>query len=523
MLRLSVSSCPVPAARGTSLWSCTVRYQWLALCLLLLTFLTGCARGPDEADVRDVVSERLRSAFHDPLLEIASLKRMGSASLAAGGDGAARMIVYYNARFTLERDYRFSDWDALNPAALASLLGATERGISGIQSTGNAAGDSLLVHGSVTFSKEDDGDWKPVLFVPPEAPDAVPVQDQASETARELVEPIMERFSVMPPSQAAASRAIIAEELQEAMRQIDLRLDNLQRVLVVAGGQPSGEYAVVAKEIATLGKPVGVRVAATTTEGSVQNAQLLRSHFATVGIVQSDVALMAFQGTGPFAAQGAAPSLRALGSLFPEAVQFVVRADGPTSVSALRGLKVDLGLPASGTRNTALAVLEAHGLRESDIQASDMGPVEAGQALARGEIDAFVTVISAPERQLQRLAADNAIRILSLSPEAVAMLARNSPGIVPIMLPAGTYPGQDTAVRTVGVAALLVATTSMSNAEVRRVLTGVYTGIDFVAAGSSAGAMISLRHALTGITIPLHSGAEAFFAETKASEVQTAQ
>lgn len=519
MLRLPVSPrlAPVSVSRASTHWSSVYRIAALALCLFFLLLLSACSKGPDESVVRAVVVERLQSAFQDPLLEITSMNRMGSAPLSAASDGASRMIVYYNARFELKRDYRFSDWDALNPAALANLLGATERGITGIQSTGNAAGDALLVRGSVTFREEADGDWKPVLFVP-QSPDAVPVQDHASETARELVEPIIERFAVMPPSQAAASHAIIAEELQEAMRQIDLRLDNLQRVLVVAGGQPGGEYAVVAKEIATLGKPVGVRVAATTTEGSVHNAQLLRSHFATIGIVQSDVALMAFQGTGPFARQGPAPHLRALGSLFPEAVQIVVRPDGPTSVAALRGLKVDLGLIGSGTRSTALAVLEAHGLRESDIQPSHKGPVEAEQDLIRGEIDAFVTVISAPERQLQRLAANDGIRILSLTPEAVTDVSLKYPGIVPLTLQAGTYPGQDAPVRTVGVAALLVANSSMSNAEVRRVLKGVYTAIDFVAAGSSAGAMISLRQALTGITIPLHPGAEAYFAEAKTSE-----
>lgn len=485
----------------------------LALCALLLVALTGCSRAPDEDIVRSVVSERLGTAFQEPLFNITNVRRLGSAPLPTSSDGASRLIVYYNAQLTLTRDYEFSNWDALNPAALANLLGATERGVTGIKNTGNVTGDELYVRGSVTFRRDGTGEWTPMLFVPPELTGAAASNDPASMTARELAAPIMQRFASIPPSQAAASRAIIVEEMEEAMRQIDLRLDNLQHVLIVAGGPVWGEYSGVAKAIAGLGSTVGVRVAATNTEGSVENAQLLREHFATVGLVQSDVALMAFQGTGPFAGQGVAPGLRAMGSLFPEAVQIVVRADGPTSVEDLRGMRVNLGAPTSGSRITALRVLKAYGIEESDIRASTMGSVDAGHALVRGEIDAFINVISAPERHLQRLAAAHAIRILPLTTPVIDAMVKNVPGVVPITLQAGTYPGQDAPVRTIGVAALLVGNANMSNAEVRRILNGVYSTIDFVGAGSVAGAMISLRHALTGVTIPLHTGAEAYFKE----------
>lgn len=477
--------------------------------------LAGCSPAPDEAAVRAVVSDRLKTAFQDPLLEVSSLRRLGSAPLTAASDGAPRLIVYYNGEFVLDRDYRFSDWDALNPAALASLLGASDRGVTGIESAGNVAGDKLSVHGSVTFRQDADGAWAPMLFVPPEASAAVKQNEQASAPARELVEQIMARLAKIPPSQVALSRSIIAEEIQEAMHQIDLRLDNLQRILVVAGGPAEGEYALIAQMIAALGNSEGVKSAAVTTEGSAENAQLLRSHLANVGIVQSDVALMAFQGTGPFAGQGADPSLRALGSLFPEPVQIVVRADGPTSVEDLRGKRVDLDRLTSGARITGMQVLQAHGLSESGIQQSSKGLIEAANALVAGEIDAFVTVINSPERHLQRLAADQAIRILSLEPDVIQTLTKNYPGVVPITLAPGTYPGQDAPVHTIGVAALLLADDKMSNAEVRRVLQDVYSNIDFVAAGSMAGARISLRHAHAGVTVPMHAGAEAYFEDVE--------
>ena len=57
-------------------------------------------------------------------------------------------------------------------------------------------------------------------------------------------------------------------------------------------------------------------------------------------------------------------TLRALGSLFPEPIHLVVAAGSPIrEVADLRGKRVDIGLPSSGTRYDAVMVLEAYGLR----------------------------------------------------------------------------------------------------------------------------------------------------------------
>lgn len=502
---------PTTSRQPLATWVECRRSYVLWLCLALLLLLAGCSRAPDTQAVHQVVAERLEATFPEPLLEISTLKRLGSARLAAGDANGGQLIVYYNARLTLTRDYQFSDWDAVNPAALANLLGASEFGITGIDSRGNAAGDILLVRGSVIFQYED-GQWRPTQYVPPAASAAATGVNGAIASARALIESIMRRFAAVPPSQAPQSEAIIIEELTEAVRQIDLRLDDLQQMMVIAAGPAGGEYELVAKTIAAFNNSQAEKTGLTLTDGSVRNAQLVRDQVATVALVQNDVARMAYEGSGPFAGD-AASSLRALGSLFPEQVHIVVRADGPESVEALRGLRVDLGAIGSGTRTTALQVLQAYGMDESDVQASALGPAQAGEALARGEIDAFFTVISAPARQLQRLAADHAIRMLPLAPDAIAKLIERNDALVPVTLPRGMYPNQRATVPTVAVAALLVADADLPNADVRRLLQRVYSEIDFVAAGSSGGALISPRRALTGVTIPLHPEAKEYFEE----------
>ena len=149
---------------------------------------------------------------------------------------------------------------------------------------------------------------------------------------------------------------------------MQLRLDRLDRVLILAGGQEGGEYADVARIIA--GDLAGRDVPASevTTSGSVENARLLHGRLAEVALIQNDVAGMAAHGSGPFAADGPMAELRALGSLFPEPIQVVVKADSPlASIADLKGKRVDLASAGSGTRANAEALLAAAGVAMADL------------------------------------------------------------------------------------------------------------------------------------------------------------
>ena len=81
---------------------------------------------------------------------------------------------------------------------------------------------------------------------------------------------------------------------------------------------------------------------------------------------------------------------------------------------------------------------------------------------------------------------------------------------MPVTLPANTYPGQVDEVQTVAATALLVGTAGVPDTTVEAVLSETYGGIDFLAAGSTAGALISKANAHTGLTLPLHPAAERF-------------
>lgn len=120
----------------------------------------------------------------------------------------------------------------------------------------------------------------------------------------------------------------------------------------------------------------------------------------------------------------------------------LVRADGPLqSITDLRGKRVNLGLPGSASRLTALAVLAAHGLQPEDLGAA-LDLQQGLTALRDGEQDALVQIIGAPADNIRAASESFALRLLPLQASAISRLQQERPGSFAFTLPAGTYPQQ---------------------------------------------------------------------------------
>jgi len=491
----------------------TARRLGLLLVLAVSLLLAACQGGPGGAEVETEVQARVAQAFGDGAARLDTLRRAGSSPLAADAEGRDRRIVYYNAKLILERDVDLSSWQSLNVAAAADLLGATEKGISGLKQGGNHKGDSLYVHGTVTYV-DNQGRWVPIQTT--RMPSAEPPPEGNTGPPAVALRTIDEIRSLFERAGTAEERReIVTDELARAYSRIRLRLDRLKGSLVIAGGPESGEYQQVATLIADgLGR-AGVPSQAANTDGSVENVGLLTSRLAGAALLQNNVAMRAHDGRAPFACT-AAPELRALASLFPEQVHVVLRREsGVASVEDLRGKRVDVGLPNSGTRLDAEALLAEAGLSFADLgEARGEGLAAGLESLRRNELDAVIATISAPARRLQEVAAAGEFRLLSLSEAAQARLVDAHAGFLAAVLPAATYPGQTEPVRTVAVAALLAARADLPDAAATMMLKGLFEEIDFFAAGSAAGSQISRATARTGVGIPWHPAAEQFFART---------
>lgn len=485
--------------------------KWFSV---LLLFLAACSRGPDEELLKAQVQTALDKSFKPGLLELAALKRQGSSPLGAG-----RVLVYYNVSLRLREGYNFKDWEGLSPASLAQALGANERGVFGVNPKENQPGDVLRVYGSGTF-EQSGGAWvaaAPVTPATARAP-ADPGNAAASTNSKRYLDRLAAQVDIGPPGIDAEADKIIAEEIDRALRAINRRRARTQELLTFAAGPADGEYArVVDAILGTVAKRGRkVHVISVETQGSIENALLVGRGQADFAVMQSDVAWLAATGAGPFAVDGPLKRIAALGSLYPEPVHIVVSASSPIrSVDDLRGKRVDIGQPQSGTRLNALSVLQAHGVAGKDLgEARGEGAQAAMQQLRAQRIDAFFVTIGAPARELQRLAVAQPIRLLPLSAAAIARLVAE-PGLVPLTLPANTYRGQSEPVATVATTALLVAAAETPDDEVKALLNVAFEGTDYLAAGSAQGVKIAKASARRGVAIPMHRAAADYFGASK--------
>jgi TRAP transporter TAXI family solute receptor len=505
----------------------TIQCVSVFVCVLAIVLGAGCSRGPDKKALQAEVQEKLGKGFQPGVLELVSLKRQGSAPLQASETGAKRLIVYFNATIKLLKNYDFGDWEGLSPASLANVLGATEKGISGIKPQENRQGDLIRVFGSSTYERAQDK-WVSVDVAKREvAKPTDPGNAAPSSRAQQLIERLASMVEIPPPGLGPQNETVISEELDRAVKAINARIERQKHIYTIASGTEEGEYypivEAIVNHLAKMGAKAKVRNQ--ETEGSVSNVWLIGRKEVDYALIQNNVAAMAVAGEGPFAQGGAVTSLRALGSLFPEPVQIIVLASSSIkTVADLRGKKVDIGMPDSGTHHDALQVLGAYGLAVKDLaEVREKGLEDAAGRLGAGRLDAFFVTVGAPTRELQKLATRHKIRLLSLDNSIIERLVTENPGLIRLTLPANTYPGQAEQVTTVAATALLVTHSDAPQAEVSLLLKLIFEKTDYLTNASAQGAKISKRSGLRGITIPVHAGATQYFGTTAAPPMKDAQ
>jgi TRAP transporter TAXI family solute receptor len=478
------------------------------LILLLLAGLLGaCERGPDAQALRTQVQSTLDQQFKEGLFEVVSLKRAGSAPFTDKASADDKLTVYFNARIRFLADYNLTAWDSLNFATLGYLLGATEKGIEGVSPGGNKKGDILKVYGTSTYALRS-GQWRPI----PNRERAADAGRASSET-QQLIDELQSIYEQTAGRRGGAEAKIVDKEIRTAVRKINTQLDKLKKVYSVASGPRQGVYYrnMRAFEEYLRNKPVKIRNY--ETEGSVENCNLVQNKSVDLAVVQSNIAAMAYRGQGLFRERGPMKDLRALASLHPEMVHVIVPAkSGITTLEGLKGKRIDIGLPESGSRVDALRILDALDLRLSDFsEVREEGLAGAIEALKNGELDGFFVTIHAPARALQDLASAEEIRILPLDQKPVQALTEG--GVyIPYTLPAKTYPGQGQPVQALGLTAMLIGNRAMPDARVEEILGTLLKNVNAVARKEIRTSFISRQKARTGISIPLHPAAEKFYA-----------
>ena len=261
--------------------------------------------------------------------------------------------------------------------------------------------------------------------------------------------------------------------------------------------------------------PAGLIVSTRASEGSIANVTAVNSGNVSSGIAQTDVVALAVAGKGPFAKAGPSKQLRVIANLYGEDVHLLAAKNSNIkSVADLKGKRVSLSSEASGTINTARAILAAYRLNERSIVPNYDSSEKATELLQSGKLDAMFYVGGTPVNLIQQLLDEGVATLVPITGEGRTRLLRAQPHLYAHAIPQGTYPGAGE-VETVAVDALWITDGSQPDNLVYGVVKSLFNPANRTTLnGERVGAhFIELASAAKGATAPLHPGAARFYME----------
>jgi TRAP transporter TAXI family solute receptor len=290
-----------------------------------------------------------------------------------------------------------------------------------------------------------------------------------------------------------------------------------QQFFRIGTGGTAGTYYPVGGMIANaVSQPGKIVVTAQASNGSVANVNAIAGGALESGFSQADVATWAQKGTGMYEGKPNVPGLRLIANLYPESVHIVTRkGSGIRTVADLKGKRVALDEPGSGTLVNARVILAAYGVKESDIKPEYIKPNQAGDKMKDGSLDAFFFTGGAPAGAIAELASGGTgIELIPIDGAAAEALQKQSPFFTPDVIPADTYKGVG-AVKTLAVGAQWVTSDKADANTVYEIVKALYgeAAQKMLAAGHAKGKWITKENAVKGAGIPFHPGAERFYKE----------
>jgi len=261
-------------------------------------------------------------------------------------------------------------------------------------------------------------------------------------------------------------------------------------------------------------KETKIRCSVESTDGSIYNVNTIKNGELDFGIVQSDIVYQASKGQGAF--KGAAiPKLKSVMAIYPELLTLVTRKDANiNSLIDIKGKRINIGNTGSGNEKTALALFEATGINKSELLfTGDLRASEMPEALKENKIDGYFYMVGHPTVNIKDASNSIDVKITPIEGNDIDNLIKKYPYFTKESVPAGMYKGNDVAIPTFGVKAVLVTNDDVSVNAVYTVVKAIVENFDEFKKLHPAYNDITKESLLEGLSAPLHEGAKKYFQE----------
>lgn len=292
-----------------------------------------------------------------------------------------------------------------------------------------------------------------------------------------------------------------------------------RKFLTLASGSPGGAYYPLGGGMAVaIQKTTDLRCAAESTGASVENCRLVGSKESDMGMVMGSIAYKALQGQQPFEKKF---PLVALFQMYPAPEHIVtVSGKGINSIKDLKGKKVSIDVPGSGSADMAKAILEEYGFNlGKDITVANLSQSESVQALKDGVVDAIFLNFAYPGAAILDLAATRDIVMIPVEPAMAEKIIQKYPYYVRITIPGKTYPKVDYDVFCLGDSNVMIANRQMDDEVAYKVVKAIFENVT-----KGKWALVNVHPVAAQLTsqnavnspVELHPGAIKYFKEVGA-------
>ena len=292
-----------------------------------------------------------------------------------------------------------------------------------------------------------------------------------------------------------------------------------QKFVTIGTGGQTGVYYVVGQSICKLVnrniKTHNIKCNAPSTGGSVANINAIGAGEQDMGVAQSDWQYYAYNGEKVYKGK-ANKELRALFSVHAEPFTLVVRQDAKiTSFDDLKGKRVNVGNPGSGTLGTMKVVMEAKGFKMTDFALkSELKAAEMASALCDNNLDAITYTVGHPSGAIKEAGVACASKVAPVTGPEVDKLIADFPFYAPAIIPGGMYKGTPNDVPTFGVAATFISSTKTDNETVYQVVKAVFDNFGRFKKLHPAFAHLKEQDMIkNALSAPLHDGAVRYYKE----------
>jgi TRAP transporter TAXI family solute receptor len=295
-----------------------------------------------------------------------------------------------------------------------------------------------------------------------------------------------------------------------------------RRVYVLTTGNTGGTYYPVGVALSTVVTAIPdaeFSLTAISSAGSMENIKLLRDNQAQFGLILSIFAAWAWEGEGPI--RNPQKNLRSISAMWPNVEHFVLSSNFVTTgtlsdLANITGQRYVLGMRNSGAEHTGIYILNSIGIDYNNaFNTAYMGYGASAGALQDGNIVGMNVPAGAPVTAITQAYAQlgPAMTILDFSEDDLARVNSQFPLWDFYTMPPGTYPYQDSPIRTASSPNVLVVRDDVSDDVVYQLTKLLWENLSTLQEIHSATKQMNLADSLKGIPVPLHKGALRYYQE----------